>query len=153
MMIKTKCEACPNEFGATRWNARYCSPSCRNKAYRQRRKAEAEAAAQAEAAATSERSSAGAALSVEGATRTQLAALKLDRTALGLSAIATARRVDEGDQENGSAFAALVRVHATSLMRALEQSIGSGGKTGGGDGVDELRRKREERRQHAGHRR
>lgn len=34
------CETCEERFEASRWDARYCSPACRQKSYRQRQHTE-----------------------------------------------------------------------------------------------------------------
>lgn len=148
MLITRSCQHCSVEFQAASKKALYCSPEHRQAAYRQRRKAAQTPDSQTGTGVTHEETPATQGVSIEQATRAELAAVKQDATALGLAAIAAAGRVDHGGSEGGSAFAALVRVHAAALTRALEADRGNRG-----DAVDhledELARKREERQRRA----
>lgn len=141
MVTSTRCVVCGLEFEALRPNARYCTPAHRNKASRERTKARAEGRPDPFEPETSQRPAGVEGDAITEATRVELRALNLDRTALGLAAIAAAARVDRGTAEGGSAFAALVREHAAALTRALA----TGGKAG--DTGDELADRRERRRQ------
>ena len=71
------------------------------------------------------------------AVRAELDAAHRTESALGMAALALAERVDRGLMETGSAFAALVREMRATLAEALKDAERAG------DGVDEIRERRE----------
>lgn len=122
------CDACGREFEAKRSNHRFCSATCRTRGKR----------GATVVALDGESAQGQGGVSLEEATRRQLAPFGREATPSGVNALLLARRLDQGG-DTGSAIAALSRQHLLALESALE------GAEPEGDPVDELRHRRERR--------
>lgn len=121
------CEACGREFEVRSSRHRFCSGTCRTRGRRG-----------AKVVALDGDGGQDAGVSLEEATRRQLAPVGRESSPSGVNALLLARRLDEGG-DTGSAIAALSRQHLAALEAALEDVKVEG------DPVDELRHRRERR--------
>lgn len=130
-MAVRRCAHCGEEFTAQRSTARYCGPSCRVYASKERQ----QAAVVAEIAPTA----AAGAPSVAQAVRAELEEAGRLTSSAGAAALALAARID-AQAEAGSAVAALVKqLHATMAEATKDATVAA-------DPLDELRARREARR-------
>lgn len=125
--MQRRCDVCGKTYKATRSTSKYCSSTCRSDASTGRR----------EVIPSMPAPSGDGPLTL--AIRTSLEVTERLYSPLGQASIALAVRVDSG-QENGSAVAALIRELRTTLDSALD------GAAIADDPVDELKRRREQRR-------
>lgn len=124
------CGVCLGGFEAKRAAAKYCSERCRKRAQRNPGSVSAHpVAARAEPVDPDSE--------LWSVTLAELSAAGCAGSAAGVAVLALARRIDGGQSEPGSAFAAMVREHRAALADALR----------GGDvrvnPLDELRSRRE----------
>ena len=127
------CEQCGRGIDGKSSRARFCSSTCRA------RRAEGAEPVHVDAPRphrTTGRQVAAVTAELEAAGRSS--------SALGVAALVLAERVDGGSQETGAAFAALVKALRETLTAALAEAEASG------DGVDEIRQRRERKMARAG---
>jgi hypothetical protein len=129
MTVRT-CAQCGTSLAGRSSRAIVCSSTCRA------RRAEGAPAREPAKATLPDASSSEAGYTFE-ATYFELKAAGRERSALGVASLALATRVDNGAQETGAAFAALVRELRATLTSALADAEAAG------DGVDDLRKARE----------
>ena len=139
-MSATKCEYCGERFKAQRRTARFCSAKCRNEAGRRRRAGTGPQAGQVIEQRAAAAADAPRATLVE-AVEAELDTLGKARTMLGAQALEMAKLIANGG-ETGAAVAALSRE-----LRAIMVLVSRGVEQG--DEVDELKAKRDEKRQAA----
>lgn len=108
--MQRNCDVCGAAYQAQRSTSKYCSPSCRARKAQGARKRKAEVVS---LPAAEEKDG-----SVEAATRAELDAAGQVNSALGQSALALARRLDEG-RDPGTGLASMVRQLQTTLAAAL----------------------------------
>jgi hypothetical protein len=125
MLIKTACARCSAEFEAARFSARYCSPACRTRAYRDRRKAAAASPPEAPEPVTDQAPQDVEGFPVHSALTAELTAAQQDATAMGQALLTVARRIDR-DEESGSGLAALVLRLGVELQRMETAAEGAG---------------------------
>ncbi|TFI01643.1 hypothetical protein [Micrococcus lylae] len=152
------CQSCGSEFEAKRAHAKYCSEKCKKRAQRAVPKAEQRKAATAvvgrlmdhDGHDSSEPPAEGrlivdeTPMTVHQATLDELRKAGKLGTVAGQSALALARRIDNPALDTGSALAGMVKQLEATLAGVLAD------KEDAGDELDELRRRREERRRAAG---
>ena len=160
--MEMACYECGEVFEAKRDTARYCSTRCRTRAHRKRKTNMPEPVKQATASAVAGRlidhdghdsrepPAEGhlivdeTPMTVHQATLDELMKAGKVATVGGQSALALARRIDNPALDTGSALAGMVRQLEATLASVLDE------KEDAGDELDELRRRREERRRAAG---
>ena len=139
-MTAKKCEHCGKGFKAQRRTAKYCSTTCRVKAKNVRRSEGDSTAPQVVQQRAAAAADAPRATLVE-AVESELDALGKSNTMLGAQALEMAKLI-AGGGETGAAVAALSRE-----LRAIMVLVSRGVEQG--DEVDELKAKRDEKRQAA----
>ena len=160
--MERACYECGEVFEAKRDTARYCSTRCRMRAHRKRKGSTPPAVKQA-----TENAVAGRLMDHDGhdsreppaedrlimdetpmtvhqATLDELVKAGKVATVGGQSALALARRIDNPMLDTGSALAGMVKQLEATLASVLDEQEDAG------DELDELRRRREERRRAAG---
>lgn len=156
--MEMACYECGEVFEAKRDTARYCSPRCRVRAHRKRKTAMPESVKRATASAVvgrlmdddeeqpREPPAEGRVvdepvpMSVYQATKDELLKAGKVGTVAGQSALALAARIDTPALDTGSALAGMVKQLEATLAGVLAV------KDDSGDELDELKRRREERR-------
>lgn len=138
------CDRCGGAFTAAHRRARFCSPKCRTQATRARARGESEALPPRTKAKGSSRQKASTADATEvtGVTSAVIAELTAAgrlHTSAGQSALALARRIDDG-AESSAGLAALTREMRAAMAEATSNVAEAG------DALDELRARREARR-------
>lgn len=135
------CDKCGREYTFQRRTSKYCSQTCRNAAMMQRRRLGASAQPRPPRAlqVVDDQAHVGATTLTE-ATLVELAAVGREATALGLAALALARRIDHAHGETGSALASMVKAHREALAAATADVAVEV------DPLDEMRRRRDAKR-------
>jgi len=131
-----KCDVCRMPYTAKRPSSRYCTERCRKRAQRMPKAAAAQLAQVADIQL-------GDVLGVGSltvATLKELTAAGRVDTSMGQAALLMARRLDSRGMDTGSAIAALVREHRSTLEDAIKNA------TRASDPLDQLAEKRADRR-------
>lgn len=131
--MRKTCADCGEPFEAKRTAARFCSPTCRQRAHRRPEQP-------AEILTLQTAASPG---SLAAATQARLEAADRLDSPDGQAALVLARRIDAGGAETGSALASMVREHRAALTEAVRDARVEA------DPMDELKGRRE--RKLAGH--
>ena len=131
--MKPSCDACGASYSPNRSWQRFCTPRCRTRYAR--------GARAPEALADHRESGPG---DVERATVDELAAAGRLGTVAGQVAVVLARRLDEPDRDTGAGVAAVSKQFAAAWAAALRDADGNRA-----DPVDELRARRDRKRQTA----
>ena len=150
MAVNRKCDECRNGYVAKRNDSKFCSPACRQRASRKGKLAEvvplepSSRAAEDDASPPAAGDGSGRRDGVYRATLAELEAAEAVETSLGQSALVMARRIDSWSPlDTGSSLAS-----ATKSLAEL-MAVATRGRAVADDPVDELRRRREERRRGA----